>query len=66
MRCLADPNAELTKALGLDVALGVLGGTRSKRYSAVVEDGVIKVLNVEPDNGTGLTCSLVEPLIKQL
>jgi 2-Cys peroxiredoxin 5 len=62
---LADTNAEFVKALGLDLDLKVLGGVRSKRFSAVVEDGVIKALNVEPD-GTGLTCSLADPVLKQL
>lgn len=58
---LADPNAELTKALELQTDLPPLGGIRSKRYSMVIEDGVIKSLNVEPD-GTGLTCSLAEKI----
>ena len=31
----------------------------------VVEDGVVKALNVEPD-GTGLTCSLSNTLYSQL
>lgn len=35
------------------------GGTRSKRYSMVIENGVVKSLNVEPD-GTGLSCSLAD------
>lgn len=56
---LADPNAEFTDALDLAVDLHVLGGKRSKRYSMVVEDGVVKELNVEPDN-TGLSCSLAD------
>ena len=46
--------------------LAALGGIRSKRYSALVEDGVIKAFNVEPENGTGLTCSLANELLKQL
>lgn len=39
--------------------LNILGGTRSKRYSMVIENGVVKTLNVEPD-GTGLSCSLAD------
>lgn len=66
VRMLADPCADFTKALGLDVDLKVLGGTRSKRYSAVVDDGVIKTLNVEPESGTGLTCSLAEGVVEVL
>merc|ERR1711911_294874 len=43
----------------------VLGSVRCKRFSMVVEDGVVKVLNVEPD-GTGLTCSLAPAVADQL
>jgi 2-Cys peroxiredoxin 5 len=59
---LADPDASFAKALGLDIEAGVLGGTRSKRYSMVVEDGVVSALNVEPD-GFGISCSIAEELI---
>jgi 2-Cys peroxiredoxin 5 len=66
VRVIADTNAELTKALGLDLDLtGALGGIRSKRYSAYVDDGVIKCINVESD-GTGLTCSLSNNLLSQI
>jgi peroxiredoxin 5 len=65
VRMLADTNADLTKALGLDFEAKVLGGTRCKRFSALVEDGKITKLNVEPDN-VGATCSLAEPLLKEL
>ena len=45
---LCDPEAELTTALGLDLDLTAFGlGTRSKRYSMVVENGVAKSVNVE-------------------
>jgi len=66
VRLLADTTAELTKALGLELDLTkALGNVRCKRFSAVIDNGVITHLNVEPDN-TGLTCSLADPLIKQL
>jgi glutaredoxin/glutathione-dependent peroxiredoxin len=49
---LADGNAEFTKAVGLDADLTVAGlGVRSKRYSMLVEDGVVKSLNVEDSPG---------------
>lgn len=56
---LADTNAEFTKALDVAMDLAVLGGTRSKRYSLIVEDGIVKEVNIEPDN-TGLSCSLAD------
>lgn len=56
---LADPRGEFTDAMDLGVDLAVLGGKRSKRYSMVVENGIVKELNVEPDN-TGLSCSLAD------
>ncbi|KAJ9580537.1 hypothetical protein L9F63_024303 [Diploptera punctata] len=61
VRMLADPKGEFTKAMDLTTDLPPLGGIRSKRYSMVIVDGVVKSLNVEPD-GTGLTCSLVDKL----
>ena len=68
VRIISDANALLTKALGLEFDLTGpfgLGGLRTKRFSAIVENSEIKVLNVEPDNG-GLTCSLAQPLLSQL
>lgn len=35
------------------------------RYAMLVEDGVVKKLNVEPD-GTGLTCSLASNILSDL
>ena len=58
---LADPIAAFTKAVDLTTDLPPLGGIRSKRYSMVVEDTIVKSINVEPD-GTGLTCSLAEKI----
>jgi glutaredoxin/glutathione-dependent peroxiredoxin len=49
---LADNNAEFAKTIGLDFdAAAGLGGTRSKRYAMLVDDGVVKTLNVEPETG---------------
>lgn len=45
---LADGSADFVKKLGLDIDLSARGlGVRSKRYSMIVEDGVVKSLNVE-------------------
>ncbi|WP_138380783.1 peroxiredoxin [Luteithermobacter gelatinilyticus] len=45
---LADGNAEFTRALGLEMdASGYGMGLRGQRFAMIVEDGVIKQLNVE-------------------
>ncbi|ACI94432.1 hybrid peroxiredoxin hyPrx5 [Afipia carboxidovorans OM5] len=49
---LADGNAEFTKAAGLDFDGSGHGlGLRSKRYSMLVEDGVVKKFNLEANPG---------------
>jgi peroxiredoxin len=49
---LSDGNAEFAKALGLDLDASGNGlGTRSKRYSMIVQDGVVKSLNLEEAPG---------------
>ncbi|HWN67585.1 MAG TPA: peroxiredoxin [Haliangium sp.] len=49
---LPDGNGELTKALGLEMdGRGAGLGTRSKRFSMLVEDGVVKSLDVEEKAG---------------
>ncbi len=45
---LADGSADFAKKLGLDIDLSGHGlGVRSKRYSMIVDNGVVTVLNVE-------------------
>lgn len=61
VRMLADPSAAFIKQLDLAVDLPPLGGIRSKRFSMVIDNGVVTQLNVEPD-GTGLSCSLADKL----
>jgi peroxiredoxin len=48
VRMMADGSATYTKTLGLDQDLTARGmGVRSVRYSMLVEDGVVKRLNLE-------------------
>ena len=49
---LADGNGTFAKATGLDMDLSAGGlGVRSKRFSMIVEDGVVKELNIEDSPG---------------
>ncbi len=49
---LSDGNATFTKAIGMDFDGSGFGlGVRSKRYAMLVDDGVVKVLNVEASPG---------------
>ncbi|HEX2653309.1 MAG TPA: peroxiredoxin [Xanthobacteraceae bacterium] len=63
---LADGNADFAKAL--DMTLDASGnglGIRSKRYSMLVEDGVVKSLNIEDAPGKA-DISGADNLLKQL
>ncbi|MGI9227523.1 MAG: peroxiredoxin [Gammaproteobacteria bacterium] len=45
---LCDPKVEFTNAVGLCLDLSDFGlGDRSERYSMLVEDGVVKAINIE-------------------
>lgn len=64
---LADGNAEFVKKIGLDFDGSGFGlGVRSKRYAMLVDDGVVKVLNVEDippehDKSSATTlCSMID------
>jgi peroxiredoxin len=48
VRMLGDGSAEFTKALGVELDLVARGmGIRSQRYSMLVDNGVVKVFNLE-------------------
>jgi len=62
---VADGNGEFTKAVGLEMDGSAVGlGSRSKRYAAVIEDGVVTALFVEPERG--LTVSSAEAVLGAL
>ncbi len=62
---LADPAAELTRALGLELDLSELGlGVRCRRFAAVLDDGVFRHVAVEP--GRGITVCGAEHLLERL
>ena len=51
-----DPRSEVTKALGLVMddagPMSVLGNPRCKRFSMLIDDGVIKVMHVAANAAT--------------
>ncbi|CAN4109541.1 unnamed protein product [Withania somnifera] len=64
---LSDGNLEFTKAIGceLDLTDKPIGlGVRSRRYAMLVEDGVVKVLNLE--EGGAFNVSSAEDILKAL
>ncbi len=62
---LADGSAAFAKAIGLVLDLSERGmGVRSKRYSMLVQDGVVKTLNIEEAQGTAE--SGVEKMLTQV
>jgi glutaredoxin/glutathione-dependent peroxiredoxin len=62
---LADGNGTFAKAIGLEFDLAVAGmGVRSRRYSMLVEDGVVKTLNVEEKSGVNVSGS--ETMLEQI
>ena len=61
---MADGSAEFTKAVGMDLDLTAGGmGVRSKRYSMLIDDGVVKAINVEEAPG-GMEVSDAETMLK--
>ena len=63
---LADGSATFAHALGLTLDLGERGlGTRSQRYAMIVEDGVVKSINVDPNPGEAEKSS-VDAVLAQL
>ena len=62
---LADGNAEFSKAVGLTMdGTGYGMGLRSQRYAMVVEDGVVKTLNIEAPGA--FEVSSAESILKAL
>lgn len=64
---LSDGNGNFTKAIGceLDLSDKPVGlGVRSRRYAMLVDDGVVKVLNLE--EGGAFTFSGADDILKLL
>jgi len=72
---LGDPSSELTQALGLVLdhpgPMGVLGNPRCKRFSMLIDNGIIKTINVsaaegDPAGDSDPSASLVGKMLQDL
>ncbi|HEY3238747.1 MAG TPA: peroxiredoxin [Acidimicrobiia bacterium] len=62
---LADGNGEFTAEMGLEFDLSARGlGTRTQRYAAIIEDGVVTDIAVE--EGRGVDVSAVDKVLAKL
>ncbi len=63
---LSDANAEFTKKIGMDFDGSGEGlGARSKRYAALVDDGVVKIFNLEESPAVAIE-STAEKILEAL
>lgn len=63
---LGDGNGEFAAAVGLELDGRAFGlGTRSQRYAAILKDGVVRRLMVEPDP-LAVTVSSVDTMLAAL
>jgi peroxiredoxin len=62
---VSDGDAIYANALGLAVKIPGMG-TRVRRFSALVDDGVVKTLNFEPEGGKGIQTTGAEVILGQL
>jgi glutaredoxin/glutathione-dependent peroxiredoxin len=60
---LADGDGEFARAVGLNAQMAGMG-ERSRRYSMIIEDGIVKMLNVE--DKPGVNVSGAETILSQL
>ena len=66
IRVLGDALAEMTLAMGMEFDGSVRGlGIRCKRFSALIRDGEVAILNIEPAPGMP-TCTAGEALVDQI
>jgi glutaredoxin/glutathione-dependent peroxiredoxin len=62
---VADGDAAFTKAMGLELDLGGKGlGLRNQRFSMLIDDGTVKVLNIDPAGSFDKTSA--ETLLSQI
>lgn len=67
LQFVSDGNGDYARALGLEVDLSGPGlGRRVRRFSALVDDGVVKTLNFEPEGSRSITATGAAAMLGQL
>jgi peroxiredoxin len=62
---VSDGDGDYARALGLEIPIAGLG-KRVRRFSMVVDDGVVKSLNFEPEGGKGIQATGAATILAQL
>jgi peroxiredoxin len=62
---IADGDGDYARALGLAVPMAGMG-TRLKRFSALVRDGVVAALHFEPEGGKGISSTGAAMMLAEL
>jgi peroxiredoxin len=62
---VSDGDGDYARALGLATPMAGMG-TRVKRFSALIEDGVVKTLNFEPEGGKGIQMTGAATILSQI
>ena len=66
IQLLADGSGAFTEAMGMELDASAFGlGRRSQRYSMLLQDGIIRILNLE-ENASNAEASGAETLLRQL
>ena len=64
---VADGNGDYARELGLAIDLAGAGmGTRVKRFSMLVDNGVVKTLNFEPEGAKGIQATGAATMLGQI
>lgn len=62
---VSDGDGDYAEALGLAIMIPGMG-KRVRRFSALVEDGIIKTLNFEPEGGKGIQATGAATILGQI
>jgi peroxiredoxin len=64
---VADGEGAYARALGLEVDMSATGlGRRVRRFSALVDDGIVRTLNFEPEGGKGVQATGAAAMLGQI